>query len=50
MGRFIYKKCTDIIIFLTVRDGKKIIKNSKQWPKNYSFKILNDFFIYSYCR
>ena len=28
MGRFIYKKCADIIIFLIIRrDDKKIIKN-----------------------
>ena len=30
MGRFIYKKCTDIIIFWTVGETeKKIIKNYK---------------------
>ena len=29
MGRFIYKKCTDIIIFWTVGETEKIIKNYK---------------------
>ena len=29
MGKFIYKKCADIIIFLTVGEIEKIVKNSK---------------------
>ena len=47
MGKFIYKKCTDIIIFLTVGEIEKSLK-ILNWHKITRLEFLMIFFLIFY--